>query len=188
VIVIDDFSTGLRGNVNPRVRLVVGSITDGQLVRESVAAVDACIHLAAIASVGRFNEDWAGCHAINQSGFMALLQFVARRPRGRIPLAYASSAGVYGNSTRLPICETAVARPLSGYGADKLGCESHAWAAGEAGGVATFGLRFFNVYGVGHRPESPDQHFRRPHPEGGSRSTSTATGAKAAISFSGRCR
>jgi UDP-glucose 4-epimerase len=137
------------------VLLVVGSITDGQLVREAVAAVDACIHLAAIDSVGRFNEEWAGWHAVNQSAFVALLQFVARRPKGRIPLAYASSAAVYGNSTRLPICETAVARPLSGYDADKLGCESHARAAGEAGGVATFGLRFFNVYGVGQRPESP---------------------------------
>src|SRR5262245_30506533 len=54
VIIIDDLSTGLRDNVNPRARLVVGSITDGQLVREAVAAVEACIHLAAIASVGRF--------------------------------------------------------------------------------------------------------------------------------------
>lgn len=165
-----DLSTGLRDNVNPRALLVVGSITDGQVVREAVAAVDACVHLAAIASVGRFNEDWAGCDAVNQSAFVALLQFVARRPKGRIPLVYVSSAAVYGNSTQLPICETAVARPLSGCGADKLGCESHARAAGEAGGVATFGLRFFNVYGVGQRLESPyagvRQHFRRPHPAG----------------------
>jgi UDP-glucose 4-epimerase len=154
VIVLDDLSTGLRDNVNPYAQLVVGSITDGQLVREAVAAVDACVHLAAIASVGRFNEDWAACHAVNQSAFVALLQFVARRPKGRIPLVYASSAAVYGNLTQLPICETAVARPLSGYGADKLGCESHARAAGEASGVATFGLRFFNVYGVRQRPGS----------------------------------
>jgi len=125
---------------------------------------------------GASNEDWAGCHAVNQSGFVALLQFVARRPKGRIPLAYASSAAVYGNSTRLPICETAVARPLSGCGADKLGCESQAWAASEPGGVATFGLRFFNVYGVGQRIWCRTtvgialcrgrQHFRRPHPAG----------------------
>jgi UDP-glucose 4-epimerase len=122
---------------------------------EAVAAVDACVHLAAIASVGRFNEDWARCHAVNQSAFVALLQFVARWPKGRIVPVYVSSAAVYGHSTQLPICDTAVARPLSGYGADKLGCESHARAAGEASGAATFGLRFFNVYGVGQRPESP---------------------------------
>ena len=155
VIVLDDLSTGLRDSVNPRALLVVGNITDGQLVREAVAAVDACVHLAAIASVGRFNEDWASCHAVNQSAFVALLQFLARRPKGRIPLVYASSAAVYGNSTQPPICETAVARPVSGYGADKLGCEAHARAAGEASGVETFGLRFFNVYGIGQRPGSP---------------------------------
>ena len=28
-------------------------------------------------------------------------------------------------------------------------------AASEPGDIATFGLRFFNVYGVGQRPESP---------------------------------
>jgi UDP-glucose 4-epimerase len=94
-------------------------------------------------------------HAVNRSGLVALLQFVERRSKDRIPLAYASSAAVYGNSTRLPICETAVARPLSGCDADKLGCESHASAASEPGGIATFGLRFFNVYAVGQRPESP---------------------------------
>ena len=93
---------------------------------ESVAAVDACIHLAAIASVGRFDEDWAGCHAVNQSGFMALLQFVARGGR---------RAGFHWR-TRLPPGRAAIRpdfrsakRLLSGYGADKLGCVSHAGAS-----------------------------------------------------------
>ena len=52
-------------------RTALRSIPGGAIRRrqESVAAVDACIHLAEIASVGRFDEDWAGCHAVNQSGF-----------------------------------------------------------------------------------------------------------------------
>jgi UDP-glucose 4-epimerase len=91
-------------------------------------------------------------HAVNQSGLVALLQFVAPRSKGRIPLAYASSAAVRPN---FPSAKPPWLRPLSGCGADKLGCESHAWVASEPGGIATFGLRLFNVYGLGRRPESP---------------------------------
>lgn len=155
VLVIDDLSTGLRENVNARARLIVGSITDAQLVREAIAAVDACIHLAAIASVERCNQAWAISHGVNQSAFVALLEFVARRPGGPFPVVYASSAAVYGDSCDLPIREVSPTRPLSAYGADKLGCELHARAAGTTAGLATFGLRFFNVYGAGQPPGSP---------------------------------
>jgi len=58
-----------------RLRLVVGSITDGLLVQGSVAAVDAYIHLAAIASVRCLNEDYAGRDVVDRSGFVALLEF-----------------------------------------------------------------------------------------------------------------
>jgi UDP-glucose 4-epimerase len=141
--------------VNMRARLIVGSITDARVIREAIATVDACVHLAAIASVEQCNQAWAVSHGVNQSAFVALLEFVARRPGGPIPVVYASSAAVYGDSCDLPIREVSAPRPLSAYGADKLGCELHARVAGNTAGLATFGLRFFNVYGVGQCPSSP---------------------------------
>jgi len=68
---------------------------------------------------------------------------------------YASSAAVYGDSAALPLTEDGPARPLSAYGADKLGCEQQALVAGVVHGVPTAGLRFFNVFGPRQDPASP---------------------------------
>ncbi|MFZ3234841.1 MAG: NAD-dependent epimerase/dehydratase family protein [Stellaceae bacterium] len=148
VTVIDDLSTGSRKSVSRRADLIVGSITDADLVNSAVAQSDACIHLAAIASVQRCETAWAKSHQVNQSAFVGLLEAVARRPAGPIPVVYASSAAVYGEASELPTRENSPTRPLSLYGADKLGCELQAHAAARAG-VPSFGLRLYNVYGRG---------------------------------------
>jgi UDP-glucose 4-epimerase len=114
--------------------------------------VDGCFHLAAIASVQRCTEDWLGAHRVNLGGTIAVLD-AARATR--TPVVYASSAAVYGDSAVPPITEDAPARPLSAYGADKLGSELHARVAGHVFGVPSTGLRFFNVYGPRQDPSSP---------------------------------
>ena len=154
VIVIDNLSTGLREDVNGRAQLIVSDITDAQVLREVLAGVDGCVHLAAIASVQQCKQAWAATHAVNQSAFVSLLELVSRRPGGPIPVVYASSAAVYGDACDFPIREASLTRPVSTYGADKLGCELHARAAGATGAVPTFGLRFFNVYGPGQSRNS----------------------------------
>jgi UDP-glucose 4-epimerase len=113
-------------------------------------------HLAAIASVQRCTEDWLGTHRVNLGGTIAVLD-AARAGQGRapIPVVYASSAAVYGEQARLPIAEDAPCRPLSAYGADKLGSELHARVAGAVHGVPTIGFRFFNVFGPRQDPRSP---------------------------------
>jgi len=68
---------------------------------------------------------------------------------------YASSAAVYGNCPSLPLRECSEKLPLSSYGADKLGCELHAWVAGKVHALASVGRRLFNVYGPGQDPKSP---------------------------------
>ena len=62
---------------------------------------------------------------------------------------------VYGDAREQPILESTRLRPLSAYGADKLGCELHALVAGHVHGVPTVGLRFFNVFGPRQDPASP---------------------------------
>jgi UDP-glucose 4-epimerase len=153
VTVIDDLSTGLRESVSEHANLIVGSITDFNLIHDVIAESDACVHLAAIASVQRCNAAWAESHQVNQSAFVGLLEAVARRAEGPIPVVYASSAAVYGDTSDLPTRESAPTQPLSFYGADKLGCELQARAAAAAG-VPSFGLRLYNVYGMGQSPTS----------------------------------
>ena len=72
-----------------------------------------------------------------------------------MPVVYASSAAVFGANQDVPLNEQSATRPLSAYGADKLGCEQHAFVAGHVHGVPTCGLRFFNVYGPRQDPHSP---------------------------------
>jgi UDP-glucose 4-epimerase len=152
VRVLDDLSTGFRANLVPGGELILGDVADADAVREAMRGVDGCFHLAAIASVERAVQEWGRTHRVNLSGTISVLD-AARE--GRRPVVYASSAAVYGDCTTLPAHEELPVRPLSAYGADKLGCEQHARVAGVVHGVPTAGLRFFNVFGPRQDPRSP---------------------------------
>lgn len=153
VRVLDDLSTGSRANLAQGAELIVGDISDPKTVQAAMEGVEGCFHLAAIASVERGVQDWLGTHRINLSGSITVLD--AARAAGKVPVVYASSAAVYGDQATLPIAEDAPTRPLSAYGADKLGSEQHALVAGHVHGVPTMGLRFFNVFGPRQDPKSP---------------------------------
>lgn len=154
VTVLDDLSSGDASRLDPAANLIEGSVTDPDAVSKAVAEADTVFHLAAIASVARCNEDLAASHRVNLGGFVNLLEAAAAL-KTRPALVYASSAAVYGDNPDSPLAETAQTRPLSPYGADKLGCELHASAAATVHGVRSTGLRFFNVYGPGQDPSSP---------------------------------
>ncbi|HTJ63355.1 MAG TPA: NAD-dependent epimerase/dehydratase family protein [Alphaproteobacteria bacterium] len=156
VRVLDDLSTGRRDNLDPRAALTVGDVADAVAVAKAMDGVDACFHLAAVASVELGNRDWLGTHRTNLTGAITVFNAARRaKPGMTVPVVYASSAAVYGDSTELPLAETAVTRPLSAYGADKLGCELHGRVATRVHGVRTTGCRFFNVYGPRQDPGSP---------------------------------
>ena len=150
-VLLDDLSTGRRENLPLGAALVEGDVANPIAVRNALEGASGCFHLAAIASVERTTNDWFRAHRVNLTG--ALSVFDAARA-ARTPLVYASSAAVYGNAVS-PITEATICRPLSAYGADKLGCELHARVVGNVHGVPTVGLRFFNVHGPGQDPASP---------------------------------
>lgn len=156
--VLDDLSTGRPGNLPPGAQLLRGDVADAALVRQAMEGVDGCFHLAAIASVEKGVRDWLGSHRANLTGSIAVFDAARRAAAatGRpLPVVYASSAAVYGDAAALPIEESAPTRPLSAYGADKLGTELHARVAGQVHGVPTAGMRFFNVFGPRQDPASP---------------------------------
>ena len=154
VVVLDDLSTGTTEHLPAEAVLIRGSVTDRSAVLQAVDGVDGCFHLAAIASVQRSAEDYIGTHRVNLGGNLLLLD--ALHARGvTVAFVYASSAAVYGDCPVSPITEDSPKQPQSGYGADKLAGELHAWVAARTFGVATAGLRFFNVYGPRQPPNSP---------------------------------
>jgi UDP-glucose 4-epimerase len=150
--VLDDLSAGERTKVPTGTELVEGDLRDPDAVRAAMAGVDACYHLAAVASVARCNEDWHHSHLANAAGTVAVFEAAAR---AGIAVVYASSAAVYGDNPDLPLREDAPLRPLSPYGADKAANELQARAGARVHGLASIGLRFFNVYGPGQRAGDP---------------------------------
>ncbi len=153
VCVLDDLSTGRRHQLARAAEFLHGSVTDAALVRQAMRGCDGVYHLAAVASVARCVEDWAGTHAINQSGTVTVLE--AARQLGGLPVVYASSAAVYGDLARERLAETDPTAPLSAYGCDKLGSELHARIARTSFATPTLGLRLFNVYGPRQDGASP---------------------------------
>ena len=156
VRVLDDLSSGFLSNLPEGVEFQQGDVADPIAVRQAVAGVDGCFHLAAIASVEKGVQDWLGTHNANLTGTINLFISVRALPNaGEVPVVYASSAAVYGDCDILPITEDVPKAPLSAYGADKYGCELHARVATHVFGIPTVGLRFFNVYGPRQDPKSP---------------------------------
>jgi UDP-glucose 4-epimerase len=153
VRVIDDLSTGSRHNLPASIELIVADAADPAIVGKAVEQMDGIFHLAATASIERSHEHWVKGHRVNQTAAVVVLD--AARLAGRIPVVLASSAAVYGDSDDLPLRETGLPRPVSAYGADKLGCELHARVAWIVHGVPTAALRLFNVFGPRQDAGSP---------------------------------
>jgi len=155
VRVLDDLSSGRRENLRRGVEFVYGDITNAVAVQQAFDGVEACFHLAAIASVVRSGCEWLRTHQVNLTGTINVFDQARRlRSRGAIPVIYASTAAVYGDNDVNPINEQRPAAPLSAYGADKYACELHARIAGRHG-IPTVGLRFFNLYGPRQSLSSP---------------------------------
>ena len=155
VRVLDDFSTGKRGNLAhnaDRIELVEGSLADLEAVRRAVAGVDYVLHLGAIPSVPRSVADPIASNEANVSGTLNLL--VAARDEGVQRVVYSSSSSVYGNSPVLPKQEDMPTSPISPYAVSKLAGENYCVAFHRVYGLPAVCLRYFNVFGPRQDPAS----------------------------------
>jgi UDP-glucose 4-epimerase len=155
VVVLDDFSTGLRSRLAPyqdRVRIIEGSILDAGLLDEAAQGREVIFHEAALASVERSFVDPVLANDINVTGTIKVLLAAARQGARRI--VFASSAAVYGVPVRSPSSEAALPSPESPYGVSKLASEHYLHTLGRQAGVETVALRYFNVFGPGQDPRS----------------------------------
>ena len=152
VRVLDNLSTGKEQNLPSGCEMIFGDVANSAAVDGGMEGMDGCFHLAAVASVQESNENWLGTHHVNQTGTINIFEAARKR---KTPVVYASSAAVYGDNAEMPLKEYAATRPLTAYGADKLGSELHARVASLVHGIPTVGMRFFNVYGPRQDPSSP---------------------------------
>jgi UDP-glucose-4-epimerase GalE len=159
-IVLDDLSTGHAAAVPAGVRLERGTYADEAAVAGLLerARIDAILHCAARSLVGESIRDPAGYYRDNVAGGLALLEAARRVGIERVVLS--STAAVYGTPDEVPIPESATLRPINPYGETKRTLETAMAWYGEAYGLRSVSLRYFNAagasraYGEVHEPET----------------------------------
>ena len=162
VLGLDNFATGHHSNLQdvrdrvgeeawPRFRLVEGDIRDLATCRSVCDGVDVILHQAALGSIPRSIEDPVRTNESNVNGFLNML--VACRDAGQPRFVYAASSSTYGDHPGLPKVEDEIGAQLSPYAVTKYVNELYARAFQEAYGLATVGLRYFNVFGPRQDPE-----------------------------------
>jgi len=167
VRVLDDFSTGKRGNlsfdIKATVEVIEGDIRDLGTCQRAVKNVRFVLHHAALGSVQRSVEDPLSTHEINLKGTLNML--LASRDGGVKRFVYASSSSVYGDQADegtaagdpefvSPKTERMTPDPLSPYAASKLAGELYCRLFCRLYGLGTVSLRYFNVFGKRQDPES----------------------------------
>jgi UDP-N-acetylglucosamine/UDP-N-acetylgalactosamine 4-epimerase len=164
VLVLDNFSTGFRSNLDAalasasrdecdRLSVIEGDIRDSATCARACASANYVLHQAALGSVPRSVKDPATTHAVNVTGFLNVLVAASETAVERV--VYASSSSVYGDHPGLPKVEAMVGRPLSPYAASKACNELYASGIANAYGLQTIGLRYFNVFGPRQSPVGP---------------------------------
>lgn len=152
VVIVDDFETGIPANVNPQARLVTGSITDEELVRDAMQGCELVFHQAAHKAVQRSVERPLITDLVNTHGTLTVLK--AALDSGVRRVVHASSSSVYGGSATRPTHESEPANPRSPYAVSKLAAEHYCRVFNDLYGLETVALRYFNVYGPRQRPDS----------------------------------
>ncbi len=107
VTLLDDLSTGKISNVrhlesNPNLRILIGSVTDPDLVHEAVGECDAVYHLASAVGVKLIMEKPVETIDTIVTGTQIVLEQVNRY---RKPVLLTSTSEVYGKSTSVPFEE-----------------------------------------------------------------------------------
>jgi nucleoside-diphosphate-sugar epimerase len=155
VIVLDDFSTGRRENIQGienEITLVEGSITDIDLVQRTFRDVDYVLHQAALPSVPRSIDDPITSNMVNVNGTLNVL--TAAKDNNVEKVVFAASSSAYGDTPTLPKVETMPVHPLSPYAVTKVTCEQYMRIFNDIYGLRTTALRYFNVFGPSQDPTS----------------------------------
>ena len=162
IVGLDNFSTGKQSNLDEvqssvsetrwqRFSFVEGDIRDLDTCRTVCEGIDFVLHEGALGSVPRSIADPIISNASNVTGFLNML--VAARDAGVKRFVYAASSSTYGDHPALPKCEDTIGRPLSPYAVTKYVNELYADVFARTYGMASIGLRYFNVFGPRQDPE-----------------------------------
>ncbi len=152
VVVVDNLSSGSRGNLNPKAKFYEIDIRDKKLSevfeREKPDIVD---HHAAQIDVRKSGEDPIADAEANILGSLNVITNCLRFGVKRI--VYASTGGaIYGDPQYLPADENHPINPISQYGVSKHTVEHYLHLYSIVNGLNYVILRYSNVYGPRQNP------------------------------------
>ena len=159
VVVVDDLSTGRRGNLEAALaagaELIELDIRDADALARlaSEKQPQTVFHLAAQIDVRKSIEDPAFDAAVNVGGTANVLEAARRAGTGRV--VFRSTGGaIYGEGEgqQLPLDESTAIAPLSAYGQSKYAAEGYLALYERLYGLSTIALRLGNVYGPRQDP------------------------------------
>ncbi|MBV9463494.1 MAG: UDP-glucose 4-epimerase GalE [Verrucomicrobiae bacterium] len=161
-IVYDNLSKGHRDAVAAGAHFVQGDLLerDRLLATLRETAVEAVVHMAADSLVAESVRNPAKYYRNNVGGGLSLLE--AMREAGISKIVFSSTAAVYGEPRRTPIQESDPTEPTNPYGATKLAIEAALRWYGEAYGLRSVALRYFNAAGASERfgeRHDPETHL-----------------------------
>jgi UDP-glucose 4-epimerase len=146
VLVLDDFSTGRRENLDARAELLEGDVRDPNLLREAFGrGIDVVNHHAAQISVRKSVDDPAHDADVNVTGSLRLIEMARRAGVRRF--IFASSGGALYGDPQSPSREGDATVPVSPYGCAKLSIEHYLDYYRAVHGLPFVALRYGNVYG-----------------------------------------
>ena len=161
-VVFDNLSRGHRAAVR------WGPLIEGDLAgRDKLTAalrhygVAYVMHFAAFAYVGESVTDPALYYANNLGGTLSLLE--AMREAGVDKIVFSSTCATYGIPAEVPIRENSPQLPVNPYGETKLAIERALHWYGEAYGLRSISLRYFNAAGADPEGEIGERHEPETH-------------------------
>ena len=161
-VVVDSLVTGNRwaARFGP---FAEGSIGDRDFIRRTVKeyGVTGAILFAAHAYVGESVENPSKYYHNNISASLEFLD--ALREAGVLNLVFSSSCSIYGVQEKVPIGEDATKSPLSPYAETKLFLETVLRWYGQAYGLRSVCLRYFNAAGADPEGEIGEWHAPETH-------------------------
>lgn len=152
---LDNLSTGNINNLKEvmnesNFEFIYGDIRKKEDCKIAMQGVDYVLHQAALGSVPRsFKNPKLYCEN-NVLGFLNILE--AAKEESVLRVIYASSSSVYGDNILMPKKEGQEGNALSPYALTKQENEKWARLYTEYYGLATIGLRYFNVFGRRQNP------------------------------------
>lgn len=161
VIVLDNLQKGHRDAVLAKI-FYQGDIRDAELLDKVFSShdIEAVVHFAADSLVGESVQIPLQYYDNNLITAQRLL--VGMEKHGVKKIVFSSTAATYGEPKSIPILETDLKEPTNPYGETKLAIENMLKWCGQAYGISSVALRYFNAAGAhqeghigeDHRPES----------------------------------